>query len=238
MIPITSSKRRERSRNMVLIALEKEPKRFTDLENDDDVDLSAVGLTSILKILQEDGEIKLELIDNKKKYKLTKKGTISVSDLNFLSIGLDNIKSRNGKYYSSYSGLHPVMLSSSLPWGIESDLTIDNEIDSLNLLSREDVSEIEELLFRKLSKNIPKRKLEQKLVGKMILGFTVDYNELINSIKKQSLDYMNNISKKECILLNKYEDDPESLSTKELEQMNILRVKTREKLKNLNLEIT
>lgn len=228
--------KRERSRNKVIIALKNEPKRFTDLQKD--TKLSAVGLTTILKILLKENEITLELIDNKKKYKLTKKGTLSASDLNFLSIGIDNIKSRNGKYYSTYSRLQPSMLSFSLPWGIESDLIVDDEIDTLNLLTQKDVCEIEELLFRKLSKNIPKRKLEQKLVGKMILGFTVDYNELINSIKKQSLDYMNNISKKECILLNKYENDPESLSTKELEQMNILRVETREKLKNLNLKIT
>lgn len=226
-----TSMKRERSRNKVFIALKNEPKRFTDLEND--VDLSAVGLTAILKILSEEGEIGLKLIDNKKKYYLTKKGTISVSDLNFLSIGLENIKSRDGKYHSTYSRLYPSMISSSLPWGIDSDLIVDTEIDDLNLLTREDVNEIEKLLFRKMSKNILKRKFDEKLIGKMILGFTIDYTELIESIKKQSLDYMENISKEELLLLNKYEDDPESLSQKELKRMNTLRIKTREKIRSL-----
>ncbi|MCE2506291.1 MAG: hypothetical protein J4F36_07470 [Nitrosopumilaceae archaeon] len=235
MITKTSSKRRERSRNAVLIALQKEPKRFTDLVKDEEVNLSAVGLTSILKILSEDDEIQLELIDNKKKYVLTNKGTISVSNLNFLSIGLANIISRDGKYYSTYSRLQPSMLSSSLPWGIESDLIVDKEIDSLNLLSRSDVLEIEELLFRKLSKHIPKRKLEQKLVGQMILGFTIDYPELIKSVEKQSLDYVRKMSKEESRLLNKYENDPESLTTKELSRMNELRKETTDKLKKSNL---
>ena len=72
--------KRERSRNKVFIALKNESKRFTDLQKD--TTLSAVGLTSILKILQNEGEIKLELIDNKKKYMLTKKGIISTFNLN------------------------------------------------------------------------------------------------------------------------------------------------------------
>ena len=73
------SMKRERSRNKVFIALKNEPKRFSDLEKD--TGLSPVGLTSILKILKEENEIVLELIDNKRKYKLTKKGTLSISDL-------------------------------------------------------------------------------------------------------------------------------------------------------------
>jgi len=229
----TSTLKREKSRLMVFVALKDEPKRFTDLEKD--TGLSAVGLTSILKILLKEKEIVLELLNNKRKYKLTKKGTISVSDLNFLSIGLANIKSRNGKYYSTYSRLNPSILSSLLPWGIEDDLTVDTEIDGLNLLKRADVSEIQELLFRKISKNISKRKLDENLIGKMILGFTVDYPELVQSIKKQSLDYMYNISKEESLLLNKYEDDPESLTKKEYKRMNVLRGKTYEKIKKLNL---
>lgn len=233
MSSTNNSMKRERSRNKVLIALKKEPMRFTDLERE--IGLSAVGLTSILKILQEEKEITHELIENKLKYKLTKKGNRSISDLNFSSITLTNIKSRNGKYYPTYSQLYPTVTSSSLPWGIESDLTIDTEIDSLNLLKRSDVCEIEELLFRKISKNVSKKMTDKKLIGEMIIGFTIDYPTLIQSIKKQSLDYMNNISKEELKLLNKYENDPESLTETELKRMNVLREETYKKLKKLNL---
>jgi predicted transcriptional regulator len=224
------SMKRERSRNKVIIALKNEPRRFTDLQIE--TKLSAVGLTSILKILLKEKEITLELIGNKKKYKLTKKGTLSASDLNFMSIDLTNIASRNGKYYHTYSRLQPSMLSSSLPWGIESDLTVDNGIDSLNLLTRKDVSEIEKLLFQKLVKNFPKKQVNEKCIGKMILGFTIDSTELVKSIKKQSLDYYENISKEESKLLGKYEDDAESMTEKELKRMNTLREKTRKKLEN------
>jgi|TARA_B110000495_G_C22753040_1_gene441159 predicted transcriptional regulator len=227
----THNIKRERSRNKIFIALKNEPKRFTDLQKD--TGLSAVGLTSILKIMLEEKEIKLDLIDNNKKYKLTKKGTISGSDLNYMSIGLTNITSRNGKYYPMYSQLKPLMLSSSLPWGIDSDLTVDGEIDSLNLLTRSDVFEIEKLLFKKILKNITKRKLNEKLYGEMILGFSIKIPELIQSIKKQSLDYMENMSKEELSLLNKYEHDPESMTQKEFARMNILREKTRKQLQNL-----
>jgi len=228
-----TSIKRERSRNKVFIALKNEPKRFTDLEKD--TGLTAVGLTSILKILLKEEEIVLELIDNKRKYKLTKKGTISISDLNFLSIGLANIKSRNGKYYPDYSRLYPSIVSSSLPWGIISDLTVDTEINALNLLSRNDVGEIEEFIFRKVSKNIPKRKLDKKYIGKMILGFTIDYPDLVKSIEKNSLVYYNNMSKEEGELLEKYDDNPEGMTQKEFKRMGMLRNKTYEKIKKLNL---
>ena len=69
----------------------------------------------------------------------------------------------------------------------------------------------------------------------MILGFTINYSELIKSIKNKSLDYMNNITKEELKLLSKYEDDPESLTKKEFKRMNDLRIKTREKIKKSNL---
>jgi len=220
---------------MVLISLKKESKRFTDLKNDENVKLSDVGLTSILKILLNENEIEIKLIDGKRKYVLTEKGDIAISELNFLSSALDEIKSRNGNNYSTYSRLNPVMISSSLPWGIDSHLTVDSEIDNSNLLTRTDVGEIEELLFRKISKNISKHKLKKELVGKMVIGLTIDYSELIKSIEKQSLDYMNNISKEEIKLLNKYNDDPESMTEKEFKRMNTLRDKTCEKISKLNI---
>jgi len=225
--------KRERSRNKVFKALKNEPRRFTDLEVD--TGLSAVGLTSILKILQKEGEIKLELIDNKKKYVLTKKGTISVSNLNLLSMNLEKIISDEGKYYSTFSGLTPSMHSCGLAWGIDSALALDKNIDSMDLLSRKDVGNIEEFIFKTISNKIPKKKLDEKIIGKMILGFTINYSELIKSIKNKSLDYMNNITKEELKLLSKYEDDPESLTKKEFKRMNDLGIKTREKIKKLNL---
>jgi predicted transcriptional regulator len=221
--------KRERSRNKVFIALKNESKRFTDLQKD--TTLSAVGLTSILKILQNEGEIKLELIDNKKKYMLTKKGIISGSNLNLLSMNLEKIISNKGKYYSTFFGLKPSMNSCGLSWGIDSALALDKNIDSMDLLSRKDVGNIEEFIFKTISNKIPKKKLDEKIIGKMILGFTINYSELIKSIKNKSLDYMNNITKEELKLLSKYEDDPESLTKKEFKRMNDLGIKTREKIK-------
>ncbi len=225
--------KRERSRNKVIKALTNKSRRFTDLEVD--TGLSAVGLTLILKILQNEGEIKLELIDNKKKYMLTKKGIISGSNLNLLSMNLEKIISNKGKYYSTFFGLKPSMNSCGLSWGIDSALALDKNIDSLNLLSKKDVGNIEEFIFKTISEKIPKNKLDEKIIGEMILGFTINYSELIKSIKNKSLDYINNITKEELKLLNKYEHDPQSLTKKEFKKMNDLRIKTREKIKKLNL---
>ena len=74
-----------------------------------------------------------------------------------------------------------------MPWGIESDLTLDKEMNELNLLHPKDVIAIEELVFKKIAKNIKKRKLNEEQFGNIVLGFRIDYSELVKSIKENSL---------------------------------------------------
>ena len=151
-----------------------------------------------------------------------------------MSFDIERIRFRDGLHFRDYSTMCNTIIPQFLPWGIESDLTVDNEIHSLNLLTPNDVIEIEELIFQKISKNIPKENLDRKLEGKMVLGFSIDYPNLIKSIKKQSLDYINNISKEELTLNDKYNDNPESLTKKEFKRKNDLRVKTYDKINRLN----
>ena len=185
MVDKTTDMRRERSRNKVLISLQNNPKRFKDLEKE--TELSAAGLSAILKLLTVEKEIEVTLIDNKSGYKLSKKGKSSFDDLFLLSHDIDEIRSREGKHYRDYSHLCGSIISCGLPWGIESDLTVDKEINELNLLQNDDVRDVEEFIFKKITKNIKKKKLTEEQFGKMVLGFSIDYNKLIKSIKENSL---------------------------------------------------
>ena len=105
---------------------------------------------------------------------------------------------------------------------------------SLNLLSSDDVSDIEEFIFEKLSKNIPKKQLDDKKIGDMVLGFSINYQKLLDSIKQQSLLCSKHITKEEKRLLEKEDDDIELFTAKERNRLIVLRKKTYEKIKKLN----
>ena len=228
-----SNRRRETSRNKVLNSLKNGAKRFKDILHD--TELSPAGLNEIRKILLEEREIEPTLIDGKEGYQLSDKGIISANNFVILPFVIDEIKSRDGKSYSDYSRLSGSIMSSSLPWGINSNLLIDSTLDELKPLSPEDVCEIEELIFNKIISNIKKRKMNKIDIGKMVLGFDIDFSELLKSIEKNSLVYYDNISKEESKLLGKYENDPTSVTLTEIKKMNLLRAKTYEKIKKLNL---
>ncbi len=226
----TDNMKRERSKNKILIALKKEDKRFTDLQKE--TELSPAGLNGTLKMLMKEDIIRIILDGKKRKYRLTKNGERWFEKHLYLSYDVDLIKSREGKHYRDFSTLHDSIISLGFEWGIESDLTVDKDIDGLHLLKSKDVIEIEELIYKKIKNNIKKENIEIKN-GKGVLGFRIDYNEIIKSIKQKSLEYVNHMSKEELRILSKYEDDPESVTKNELEKLSKLRKKTYKKIKNI-----
>ena len=228
MVSVNENPRRERSRNKVLIALKNEPKRFKDLETK--TKLSPAGLTEILKILKKEKTIEPTLIEGKSHYKLTKKGTRSLSDVINLVNDVNAIRNRGGKHFRDYSHLWGSILVSRLPWGIESDLTLDKNLNESNLFSNDDVWDIEEFIFKIIANNIKKRRLNEEQSGEIVLGFKIDYNELIKSINEDSLTYYENISKKESDILYKMEEG-EDITDQEFNQWKKLRKETYTKIK-------
>lgn len=224
--------KREKSRGRVIRFLQKEPKRFTELEKE--TGLSPAGLNEALKVMKEKKEIKLVLVEGKPRYKLTKNGKISLENFQTLSFDVDEIRARGGKHHRDYSTLYNTIVASGLPWGIESDLTLDNEVKDLKLLQPKDVIEIEELVFKKINNNLKKKKLKKVQFGKMVLGFSIDYNELVKSIEGKSLAYINHMSEGEVRLLGKIDGSPDSLTEKEGKRLVVLRRKTYEKIKKLD----
>ncbi len=224
---------REISLNAILNALKNKPLGFGDLVKS--TGFSEAGLNKNRIILLERKLIEPIIQNGKKVYKITKKGITLSATYPYLARLIDEIHSRDGRNFSDYSTMMGSILSSKLPWGIESHLICDKDVEKLQLLSSKDVSEIEKLVYEKISNNIKKNKLNKQQVGKMVLGFDIEYDALFESIIQQSLLYLKHISKEEHIFLNKYENDPESLTEKEFKKMSDLRTKTRKKIKKLNL---
>ncbi len=224
--------RRERSRNKVLIALKNEPKRFKDLEKE--TKLSPAGLTQILKILKEESKIEPTLIDGKSGYKLTKKGIVSLDDIINLANDVNTIRSRNGKHFRDYSHLWGSIITSRLPWGIESDLTLDKNLNESNLFSNEDVCDIEEFVFKKISDNLKKKGLNEEQTGNIVLGFSIDYMKLIKSIKEDSLSYYNHMTEEESNILEKIDNRPDRVTDEEWMRFDKLRKVTYEKIKKIS----
>ena len=227
----TTSMKRLRSQSKIINSLQKGDKRFTDLEKE--TGLSPAGLNGTLKVMKKENVVETILVKDKQKYRLTKKGENLIEKYLYLSYDIDAIRTRYGAHYRDYSTLYNSILASGFSWGIESDLTIDNEIKDLKLLTPKDVIEIEELVYKKIANNLKHKKVKKVQNGKMILGFSVDYNDFQKSIKQKSLAYINHMSKEETKILGKVGGFFDDLTEKEYKRLQELREKTYEKIKNL-----
>lgn len=173
---------KNRHRNIILNALKDSPKRFSELAKS--TGFSDAGLDKMLKGLRKD---KLIEHDSKNKlYSLTNHGLkiLQTADISYIT---NRIQSDNGMYYPRYSGVSQSLIPQRASGAIRPFLYIDKNLDSLNLVSTNDVEEIEKIVFRKLSKNIRRNKLIEKNTGDIVLGFVIDYHktEKLLSQKKQ-----------------------------------------------------
>lgn len=209
---------------------EKSFKDLLELVKNSDSPLSHTTLSKHLNELQENHTIEKNFLGRKEVYKLSKKGRRTLSDIINLSQDVDRIRSREGKHFRDYSHLWGSILSSRLPWGIESDLTLDKNLNESNLFSNEDVWNIEKFVFEIIAKNTKKRRATEEQYGEIVLGFKINYNELLKSIDDDSLIYYENISKKESDILYKMEEG-ENITYQDLNQWKKLRKETYAKIK-------
>jgi len=219
--------KREKSAYKVIIELRKGAKRFKDLE--EATRLSPAGLNETLKMMKKNRMIEKNIVDKKQLYRLTGKGENYNPSISY---DITPIQLRSGSNYRDYSRLRMDIRSRGFDWGIESVMTVDKDIENLKLLEPKDVMEIEELIYKKMKKNMVKNK---KIInnGKMVLGFSMDYNEIRKSIDQKSLEYVDNMSKEEAKLLMKRNEYPEEFTIKDEKRFEVLQKKTYEKIKKL-----
>jgi len=180
---LTQQRIREENRNKILSLLYDNPQRFSDLEKS--IGFSPAGLTKILNELLEKKKIIKIVKDNKLAYSI-KKG-VRLGEIFFLGRILYEIKEKGGKIYTDYTHSREDLPSDKVPWGIESHLTLDKKIDEKNLnpISKKDVAEMEQFLYKRVMYNVKKRKIktDEHQEGTIVLGFRIDYGELISGIK-------------------------------------------------------
>ena len=180
---ITQQRIREENRNKILSLLKESPQRFSSLE--ELTGYSPSGLTKILYDLLEKKKITKIVKDNKLAYSL-KKG-IRLGEILFLGRVLYEIKERGGKIYIDYTHSREDLPQEKIPWGIESHLVLDKNIDDKNLnpISKKDVAEMEQWLFKRIMKKVRKGRLktDEHQEGTIVLGFRMDYGELISGVK-------------------------------------------------------
>ena len=225
--------KKRKNQDKILQLLQSEEKSYTQLELELKSEFSSATLAKHIKELLRTRDIEPSIQNGKPVYKLGDKGIINPADIMLATNYLKNIKKRGGNIQYDYSHLEGSVVSSSLPWGISSYLVIDDDLKNIKLLTREDVGDIEKLIFNKIKHNLKTKKQKGVVTqGHFQLGFNVDYVQLLESITANSLEYYAIMSKEEGDLLSKIDDDPGSVTSEDIKRLESLREKTYKKIKN------
>ncbi len=227
----TQKRIKEENRTKIRLELRDSPKRFKDLLKS--TGFSPTGLTKILKEMVSENKIQKTLHEGKEAYSLSKKQLRDFDDFFNVAHTINSIISKGGKQHHDYSQLQTSMLFIEFPWGIESSIIVDKNLQKINPIRIEDVSKIEETLFQLIRDNAynGKIKLDRNKQGKIVLCFDVDYSKLIESLDENSLEYYHNMEKREWKFLEKIGNEPETMTDKEWKQWRELRQKTLRKIK-------
>jgi DNA-binding HxlR family transcriptional regulator len=189
---------KELNRSGVMICLKYEAKRFKDIK--EMTSLSPMGLTKILSGLEEEGLIGRKAEGRWSSYILTRKGEKMLFKMTTLDMIIGKIQDNGGKYHHDYSGAKASMELSGNIWGIQDDLVIDKEIgDKDNPLLPGIVRSTQAYIFREIKSAAKNNliKLDEKKKGQMVLGFVIDYDDLVKSINDDSLtQYGKTVDKK------------------------------------------
>jgi hypothetical protein len=117
-----------------------------------------------------------------------------------LGMIINKIQNDGGKYHHDYSGLKASMEVSGNVWGIQDDLVVDKEIgEKDNPLSPGTVRSIQSHIFQEIKSDVKNNliKLDEKKKGQIVLGFVIDYDDLVKSISNDSIAQYRKIAQKE-----------------------------------------
>ncbi len=226
-----SHAREMRKADILRLLDDKGPHSFSKLEKI--THLFPGTLNAVLNDL--DGDEKIERIahEGKMAYAITKKGRGTIVELGILGVVATEVMQKGGVYHEDYSNWRGSMYFNNLPWGVQDDLILDKNLKKLNPITKKTTSELQKLLYRCIKEDVKKRKihLDETKDGKVILGFNIDYKDLVKSIQEQSMDYLDVISDRELDLLEKWEHG--TIKAEEREEFDRLRQMTKVKLRRV-----
>ena len=197
---------KEHNRQKIIKMLEKTPKRFKDLLGESRY--SPRGLSTMLKDLEEAKQIEKTIHDGKEAYALTKGGQDYLRQIPQIAHILDTLD-KGGAYHEDFSVMWGSMMLSRLSWGIKDNLLIDKKVDDrLNPIKKEIVFGLQEQLYNKIYENVKNKKtlINDSLDYNLVLEISIDYKELVKSIRENSLLYYKNITEKELDLCEKLDN--------------------------------
>ena len=180
----------ENEYQLITLLQNEGPKRFNELKRL--TSRAPRGLHITLDTLKQRKQIE-QYVDEKSGkvfYRATPKARRYFQDIFTLPFTLSWIEKENGKFYSDYSGFHGDMWFCYLPWGIRDDLALSKEIEEKNNpITKEFVKELQLYFFKKLRAEIRLKNivLEPEKRGTIVLGFEIDYQDLIKSLKHKDV---------------------------------------------------
>jgi hypothetical protein len=218
---------KEQNRARIIRLLGSGPKRFTDLLNE--TGFSPRGLTTMLKDLEKAHRVEKTALENgKEAYKATKSGESWLMKYVGIVSMANFLRDEGADYYEDHSFMRGSMYFYEMPWGVQDDMMVDKNLE--NPITRETAIEMQKLLYRLVKKDFKDKKihLDATKGGNILLGFMIDYSELVKSILENSLEYRESISEKELDILYKREDG--TATKADMEELAMLKQKTLQKL--------
>ena len=185
----TQRRIKEENRHKILRLLHDKPRTFKELL--EQTGFSPMGLTKMLKELKEQSKIGKLTNSRTSPYVIGKGGSTTAHDFLFLGNVISEIRDNGGKYYidlSSHSGSE--LSDFGLPWGIYSHLFVSKELreKKLNPLWGLEMLDIERFMYEKILQKFENEQfhLDDDAKGKIIVGFEINYKDLVKSVKSHS----------------------------------------------------
>lgn len=170
---------KSRNETTILKALREKPMRFKDLK--ENTRLSPMGLTAILKRLQNENKIEKTLFENHEAYTLTKEGQDYLEGMWMILYEIYNIQSIGANYDSNY------FTKSSLNWSLITETCSpdfnDFPLDYRTFTTKIYLEYLKFLLLNIKDKYLVKNEDQsysisepEKIKGKHIIAFEVDFD--------------------------------------------------------------
>ena len=193
----TQQETKNRNEITILKTLNENPMRFKDLK--EKTGLSQMGLTTILKRLQDQGKIEKTLHENHEAYKLTKKGEEYIKGMWMILNEIYEMQNVKTNYKSNY------LSSDSIFW---SSLT---QVESPQINYNDFIKRISEEYLKLILLSLKETHLKEnkdkfyslsepeKIKGKHIITFEVDFDlickNLEDALKPVNMDSKDKIGK-------------------------------------------
>ena len=145
--------------------------------------------------------------------------TINPAKIKSFETYLETLTNNDSAVFGDYSELGIILNVCSLPWGINTHLMINPELKRLELLKRDDVEEIERLLYEKIRNNIKhvddhKMKFREQSLKLLdddtfSINFSIDLTNVHKSIEEKSLEMFDNMTDEEISSKFEFQSDEE-----------------------------